>query len=412
MIEHERRASARRGLSRRVLRGVLLLALAAPLAASAQDVDLYGYIKAETIYDTRQVANVREGQFVLFPLPDSDGDGSNDTDANAADNFLLTAVQTRLGVRAGGVEAFGATASGTIEADFFGAANVGISEFRLRNAYLQLAWPNRTALFGQYWSPLFTVPVYPQTVSFNTGAPFQPFARQPQVRLTLRPSEGVQIVGAIAGQRDAFAEIGGPKLQQQSGLPMAHLQGRFGSGGSLVGGGAYIKRIRPTLAAEEEFTAGAVQGYARYQADRFFVQGKVTYGTDLTDHLMTGGYLALDDGTYEPLGVVGTWLDAGTTGRPVDVGVFAGYLATLGAADELAAAVVGGGVRTPNLKRTWRVAPRVSARRGPVRFAAEVEVSTALFTTGGFEADYAPIEAASDEPVTNVRGLFAAYYIF
>ena len=202
MIEHERRASARRGLSRRVLRGALLLALAAPLAASAQDVDLYGYIKAETIYDTRQVANVREGQFVLFPLPDSDGDGSNDTDANAADNFLLTAVQTRLGVRAGGVEAFGATASGTIEADFFGAANVGISEFRLRNAYLQLAWPNRTALFGQYWSPLFTVPVYPQTVSFNTGAPFQPFARQP-IMAKLQ-AEGA-VVAAVAHRAVALA---------------------------------------------------------------------------------------------------------------------------------------------------------------------------------------------------------------
>jgi len=37
-------------------------------ASHAQDISFYGFIKSETIHDTRQVAQVREGQFLLYPL--------------------------------------------------------------------------------------------------------------------------------------------------------------------------------------------------------------------------------------------------------------------------------------------------------------------------------------------------------
>ena len=38
------------------------------LPAAAQEIDLSGFVKSEYIYDTRQVAQVREGQFHLFPV--------------------------------------------------------------------------------------------------------------------------------------------------------------------------------------------------------------------------------------------------------------------------------------------------------------------------------------------------------
>jgi hypothetical protein len=386
----------------------LFLVGLAPIA-SAQDtprLTFYGFVKAETIYDTRQVFQLREGQFHLFPLADGPG-----TDQS---NFLQTAIQTRVGVRGTGTRALGADVTGVIEGDFFGGpTNDNISLLILRLAFLRLDWPTHSLLLGQDWSPLFA-PVAPGTVSFNSGAPFQPFARQPQIRLTLRPMENVQLEGTLAGQRDAFAEIGGPKLQQQSGLPMAHLHIRYVDPEVTVGGGAYHKTIRPELTGET-FTAGAVQAYLRLtQPGRFTAAAKATYGADLTDHLMTGGFVPSGADGYAPLDVLAGWVDLEATAAPgVAVGLFGGYLRNEGASEAFALqAGRPSGLRAANIVDLFRIAPRVSYTSGRVRLAGEVEATSALYGTGGFDDRYAPRRADGDDRVTNLRLLFAAFYTF
>jgi hypothetical protein len=384
--------------------------------ARAQDdgptVTVYGFVKAETIYDTRQVANVREGQFLLFPVPDLDPD--SDEDASDTDNLLITAIQTRLGVRGTGAEALGADLTGLIEGDFFGGpTNDNISLFILRHAFVQLKWDNREVLFGQYWSPLFTVPVFPGTISFNTGAPFQPFARQPQIRLTLKPTDQVHVIGALAGERDAFAEVGGPKLQQQSGLPLAHLHLRFMGEDVVVGGGAYAKWIRPTLTSER-FNAGAVQAYLKYSQPTFYVAGKATYGSDLTDHLLTGGFVqeaVNGDEEYALLDVLSVWGDLGFNAAPnVQLGLFAGFLSNEGASDAFTPLADGvSGLRAPNMETLWRVSPRVVFNAGKFRLAGEVEVTSATYADT-LDERFAP--TGDTNAATNIRGLLAAYYFF
>ena len=387
---------------------------AAPAAPAAPSLTIYGFVKAEALYDTRQVADIREGQFLLFPLPDSDP-ADPAVDVNGDPNLNLTAIQSRLGVRGAGARVGGADVSGVLEGDFFGGpTNDNISLFILRHAHVRLAWPTRELVVGQDWSPLFASLV-PGTVSFNTGAPFQPFARQPQVRLTVRPTPALALTGAVAGQRDAFADIGGTEAQQRSGLPILHAQVRYGAGGSVVGVGAEHKTLRPQPGGAT-FSTGAVQAFARYEAARVYAQAKVTAGGDLTDHLMTGGYVAVADGAgnptdaYETLDVAAGWLDVGTRGAPLAVGLFAGYLQNLGTAD--AGAYTGGGTRAPALQSLWRVAPRASWRQGPLQIAAEVEVTTADYGTAGLDAHQLPQDGADDGVVTNVRGLLAAFYHF
>lgn len=397
----------------------LLLALVFPTEeARAQDaptITIYGFVKAETIYDTRQVADVREGQFHLYPLPEVMGvdEEGDEIDLNDTDNWLQTVIQTRVGLRGAGTRVLGADLTGVIEGDFFGGpTNDNISLFILRHAYVQLATPTYELLFGQYWSPLFTVPVFPGTISFNTGAPFQPFARQPQIRLTYRFTPEFHVLGALAGQRDAFSEIGGPKLQQQAGLPMLHLHLRYGTGASLIGAGGYAKWIRPALATDR-FMATAIQGYAKYTAETFGVAGKVTYGGDLTDHLMTGGFVSsVEDGEleFEPLQVLAAWAEVYTTGSPVQFGLYGGYLTNLGASDDFTL-VDGGpsGLRAPNIDHLWRVAPRVVYTVGKFRLAGEIEVTAAAYADE-LGPDFAP--EGDTNTVTNVRGLLAAYYLF
>jgi hypothetical protein len=376
--------------------------------AVGQSIDWGGFVKAEYLYDTRQVNQTREGEFLLFPVPDPNPD--DDGDPSDTDNLGAFAFFSRLGLTVSDFDqaVLGGEATGYIEADFFGSDNAGVSNFRLRRGFVRLAWDNREVLFGQEWSPLFTLAAFPRTVATATGAPFQPFSRQPQARLTLLPGN-LRLIGAVGWQRDAFQEIGGAKQQQQAGLPGLHGHVQLAVGRSTLGAGGYYKWIRPTLTSER-FGAGAVQGYATLVGlGRTEVRAKATYGGDLADHLMSGGYVTLSTGAFEPLNVFSAWIDLQATGR-ISPGIFAGYLANLGTS-ETGVVVVAEAARASSLDRQWRAAPRLALNAGPVRFAFELEVTSALYASR-FDDSYAPAATDADESVTNVRGNLAVFLFF
>ncbi len=372
----------------------------------AQNIDLSGFIKSEYIYDTRQVAQVREGQFHLYPLAevDENGDGLDD---NALDNLLFAAFQSRLQVRGYGTEVLGAQLSGLLEADFFGAINEDVSELRLRHAFVRLDWQRHQLLLGQYWSPLFTTAAYPRVINFNTGAPFQPFGRFPQIRYTFTPNV-FRMIAALSQQRDAFQEIGGRKLQQQSGLPAGHMHIQYNKGDHTVGVGGYLKTIRPEMTGDR-FTAEAIQAYVTTSVLGTVIRAKATYGNDLTDHLMTGGFIETTTGDYETLKVLGTWLDVETKSKPLSVGLFGGYLTNRGCGKNVT--VVATNTRAPDLEALWRLAPRLAYSVGKLRFAVELEATQARYASA-FDETFKPTCTDHDHAVTNIRGLFAAYYFF
>ncbi len=409
------------------------LGAALPTAYAQDDegpqLSFYGFVKSEYIYDSRQVANVREGEFNLYPLPDSE--------ANETDNLGFFTFFSRLGFVAAGPQVLGAEAEARIEADFFGASNENTSTFRLRRAFVNLDWGTHEVLFGQEWSPLFTIPVFPPTVNTQAGTPFNPFARQPMVRLTLKPGN-LRVIGALAQQRDAFQEIGGNKLQQQAGLPAAHLHVRYQTGGNLVGGGAYVKWIRPELTSDR-FRAGAVQAYGKLATERVTLAAKGTFGNDLADHLMLGGFVTTQDGEFYPTQLTSGWVDVSTTGAPVSVGLFGGYMRQTGVGDDILSnlptvdtddddlpdavptntralsatvseetGIISGG---SSIEYLWRLAPRLVHNAGPVRFGLEIEATTALYTSS-LDDDLTPNSTDDDDPVTNIRGIVSVFYFF
>jgi len=112
---------------------LLLLILATPLTLWAQSFKVGGFIKAEYLYDTRQVAAARDGEFHLFPLPKSE--------ATETDNLGAFVFFSRLSLTIGDLpEALGAQVTGYFESDFFGPQNGLESTFRLRRAFVRLAW--------------------------------------------------------------------------------------------------------------------------------------------------------------------------------------------------------------------------------------------------------------------------------
>ena len=97
------------------------------------------------------------------------------------------------------------------------------------------------------------------------------------------------------------------------------------------------------------------------------------------------------------------WSDIHTNGSKVQVGLFGGYTKNLGASESVLA-VMGG---RSNIDFVYRVAPRVIFNSGKMRFAFEVEYTTAGFGTIN---NMGVVENATD--VSNLRLLLAAYYFF
>ncbi|MGZ5264828.1 MAG: hypothetical protein ACXWBY_05750, partial [Kaistella sp.] len=82
------------------------------------DATLYGWVRTEYSFDSRQSAYSREYNLNLYPLDEKlDAKGKDINDAGES-NFL--AITSRVGIKFRGPDVWGAQATGNIEADFFG----------------------------------------------------------------------------------------------------------------------------------------------------------------------------------------------------------------------------------------------------------------------------------------------------
>jgi hypothetical protein len=396
---------------------VVLLIVANLTAGESQfGIKFGGFVKTDLMYDSRQTVAAREGHFLLYPTGESlDADGE---DINARANLNILAIQTRLKGVITGPEAFGAKTSGLIEGAFFGHSNSDINGFRLRHAFMTLTWDNTSLLVGQYWHPMFVTDCFPGTVSFNTGAPFQPFSRNPQVRLT-HSIGTLKVIAAAMSQRD-FASTGpsgtSSSYLRNSAIPNMHLQLQMKSDALVFGFGGDWKTLAPRLQSaagyksEETVSGFSVLGFAKLSLPSLTWKVEATLGQNLTDHLMLGGYavesVASNTGieTYMPTDVLSVWTDV-SSGKKVAFGCFAGYSKNMGASNDIMGSLWGRGT---NIDVIYRVSPRIMWTSGKTRFATELEYTAASF--GALEAKGTVADA--DEFVGNLRLLVAAYYFF
>ncbi len=381
-----------------------------------------GYVRTDLLYDSRQTVNLREGHFLLFPkapAPDKDG-----RDVNAAPSFHMLSIQTRLLGRITGPDAFGAKTSGLIEGEFFGMADSDINGFRLRHAYVKLNWAKTELLVGQFWHPMFVTESYPDVVSFNTGAPFQPFNRSPQVRLTQLVGP-LTFVATAAAQRDFVSN--GPDgassaYARNAALPEFNLRAQYAAkleSGSemLLGLAGDLLTLKPRLATaagyrtDETLTSGAGMAYFKFRSSGLTFKAEAVYGGNLHHLTMLGGYAVReitdpDKGTesYASLNTVSAWGEIQTNGEAFQAGLFAGYSKNLGAGTAVTAASY---ARGGNIDALLRIAPRVLINSGKLRLAAEIEYTSA--SDGPPDLRGVVRNAAA---VANLRVLGAVYYFF
>lgn len=404
----------------------IILSVIGATSLTAQDspsfgIKFTGYVRTDVIYDTRQSSasnGLREGHFYLFPdnvLYDTDS-----TDVNASPSFHMLSIQSRLRGDIQGPDAFGAKTSGVLEAEFFGTGEADLNGFRLRHAFTKLDWGKFLLLIGQTWHPMFPTECFPGTVSFNTGAPFTPFSRNPQLKFTYKPGKFSATLTAYS-QRD-FTSTGpdgsGNKYMRNSGLPGLNAQIKIpvtSAGFALIGGD--FKTIRPELRTAANFenpnTLSSLAGFATLHIKTRPVSMTLmgAYCQNATDLTMIGGYGVADIidtetgiRTFANLTTANGWIDLYTNGEKVKAGLFAGYSKNLGSASELSGPLFGRGT---NIDFLARISPRLLFVSGKFTLSAEFETTIAAY---GTPDSFGKI--TDPEPVTNYRMLLAATYSF
>lgn len=386
---------------------------------------LYGFVRNDVMYDSRQIGSIREGDFSIFPkdkLLDANG-----IDINAAPSFHMLAITSRIGGNITGPNAFGAKTSAIFEAEFFGNFDGGINEFRLRHAYAKLDWKKTQLAFGQYWHPMFVPDCYPGVIDFNTGAPFQPFNRSPQIRLTqkLDKDNKLALILAVIAQRDfastAPAGYASTDPFRNAALPNMHAQLQFKDAHLVAGLGVDYKSLRPRLnsgtpnvVSNERVNSTSFIAYLKVITKPVIFKAEAVSGENLTDHVMIGGYLgyvavpgAVE--TYAPTKTKSFWFDVAGTTKKVVPGIFIGYTESNGAGTGANAAYGRAiGISGRGIKNIFRISPRIEFISGKFKFGTEMEYTAAQYGTLSTDAKI----AGNTDQINNTRLLLTTTFSF
>ena len=387
-----------------------------PAASDKPTLTWSGFVKAEGMFDTRQVVEAREGYLLLYPKKVSlDKDGN---DINAHGSFNQYAMTARFTAKATGPDILGAKTFALIEGDFTGASNSENNSFRLRQAYIKMKWANASLLAGQYWHPINIPEMIPNVLSLNTGAPFHPFSRQPQIRLDASKGK-INAVLAFAGQRDYVnnGPAGASSVYlRNSMIPNLHGQVQYSGKQLFAGLGMDFKRLTPRLVTDSLYATKASVNCFSYTA---FMMAKTKplvikmqwiYGQGLNDHLVMGGYgisridPLTNEHEYQPLNYLSGWVNLQTTGKTWQGSLFAGYTKGFGSKENIVGAVY---ARDADIAYVYRVAPMLSYINEKLLVSAECEFTTAAY--GKPDARYKVVDSA---PVTNTRISFSIGYFF
>lgn len=242
------------------------------------DVDLYGYIKLDAVYDSQRTF---VGDIMLFVLPQG---------TEKDDEFTMTARETRFGFRIGGPELpGGGKSTGRIEADFYGSGDAdpaNRTRLYLRLAYIDLAWATWSLRLGQDWDTF--IAVIPKSVNFTYfGHQGSPGYRRPQIRLTKTMDVGgLKLTAKVAAHRQEIgADLDANKQDDGEDSAAPGVQGNLTLEAKLLSG--KMTRLSVSGLWAEETVDLAFDGTNRV--------AKLD-GTDFESNLLMGSlYLPLHD---------------------------------------------------------------------------------------------------------------------
>ena len=332
-----------------------------------KDVNLkiYGHVRTDIFYNSRANTESVDGLFYSFPKDEVFDANGNDINGSPSSNMY--AVYSRMGFDFAGPMIGKAKTSAKIEFDFRGNGNDNLSALRLRHAYFNFDWGKDKLLVGQTSHPFFG-DVSPQILNLNTGSPFQPFGRAPQIRY--RHNNGaLKLQAALVWQSKCKSH--GPTADDGTGkgnarnqyphknstIPEIALGIDYKANGWIAGVGIDMLSIAPrtkaigadetTYKVDERLTTVSYEAHLKYQKDKLFFAAKSVLGANFTHTSMVGGYgIKAEDAKtgereYTPFRNSSNWINI-VYGKKWKPGVFFGYIKNLGTADDMISSTVYG----------------------------------------------------------------------
>ncbi len=386
------------------------------------ELKLYGFVKAESIFDTRQNFELRDGNLLYFPLqkmPDVTG-----ADINARGDFDIYAIASRISLAGIGPDIGCFKSSFLIEGDFFGRTDPVINSFDLWLAYLKLENDLFEFLAGQDFHPIMVPFESPATISYNMGIPITPFALCPQFKVTYH-TDSVEFLAAASGflgDRPFGVAGGTDKVFRDAIMPDFYIQAKLkGCDTNYVGAGFDVNRIIPRLVTNKNYkevsplTQTSYIVFGHYQVDRFSLYSKLMYSNDGALFELIGGIAVktvdpvTDKRTYVPLRSLACYAELIYEG-PIEPGIFIGAVKNLGAGTTIIPSledqetIYGIGI---NINTVFRVSPRIRWYINSFIVGLEYEYTRASYGMLDNRAN-----VINTIPVANNRLLFATYYMF
>ncbi len=387
--------------------------LAVSAAEQPTTYKLYGFVRNELYFNSRQNFEVLDGLFNIFPLPiELDGSGK---DKNAVPNSQMLAISTRLGIDFTSTPVLGAKTSAKIECDF-----AGVKQYyyliRLRQAYLKLNWAKTELLVGQTWHPMFAN-LQPITPALSVATPFQPFNRSPQIRLNQKLNDKITLITAASYQMQYMNQgpVGASASYMKTGLfPGLHLGLDYKSKSIVAGVGVDGKSLKINNVL---FNSGAAVAYAGYTNKKFQVRAKTVLGQNMSEYMMLGGYGLSTDATasnadYTNFNTSTSWLSV-AYGAKIQVGIYGGLMQNFGSNKDLkltSNSVYGYGFYDASqliIDQLYRVAPHITYNLPNFRLGFEYELTTAKYGTIQSNG-----RVVNPYKVSNHRALATISYIF
>ena len=386
----------------------------------------YGFIRNYFSVDTRENVAGTGDLFNYLPKDnlwnqteaEAAASGVQREDLNAQTTMRFLSLTTRLGLDIKDYRWKKTSFGGKIEADFYAGltGSTGTAQMRLRQAYMTLTWDSLrmsgdalsrvNLLLGQTWHPMAAD--MPDVISLNTGAPFNPFSRTPQVKMdarlgkyfTLTASALLQMQYTSTGPEGASANyikyaytpecyLGlsyhpNANVLLRAGVDLLSIAPRH-TGSVLNNQGQEVK-----VKVSDRITTFSPFLYLQYKHKDFSLKAKTIYAQAGEHMYLNGGYgisRINQDGSWEytPTRNSSSWVSL-TYGKQVKGILFAGYVRNFGTKDALATNAAGdiqgfyfSKNSFTNMNRLWRLSPTVLFTWGKFQLGAEYEITSTQY---------------------------------
>jgi len=340
-------------------------------AASKPQLKWYGFVRNYFAFDTHESSAGTQDLYYYMP---------KDNDNNQC-SFNFVSLTSRLGLDVLGYEVSGYKIGAKIETDFYLMSGT-TAALRLRQAYVTVVKDGRNWKIGQAWHPMAAD--LPDIFSLESGAPFGPFSRTPQVNFEYNFDSGRSITAAALWQMQYTST--GPngasaEYLKKGIIPELYLGFNFKNGSSILRVGGDLLSIKPE--GDKRLTTFSIFEYGQKMFGDWMVKEKITYALDGSHMNLVGGYGKTDDGKYVATNALSGWATVAYKKSKTWVpSMLVGYIQNFGTNADVAGCWFKNSAST--VKNMFRVQPEIVYNLGKLQFGLEYMLTVVNFgTTNG-----------------------------